>query len=454
MELASFVQTYAQMDKLMATQRDIWHKAQGDLKELQIQLNMLSLGHLSPSTISPNEFWQLLKVKPTHLPFFLKLPSDPEKDLWDFYNIWTCRAVLDGNHIYVVVSVPLLDENSKYEVYKVHNLPVPINSTSEVKNSGMIARYSLESNYFAVNGDNSKFILLSNSELPHCVNPWQKFCKIESPIYPINLSKLCIVALFMDHKDNVNKFCQAIISPSSTLPLANYLFNGMWAIVTVKQLQFTIVCQASNLRDSIITVNPPLGLVQLPVSCTASNNYLFLPAFYHNESKYEISDLFKDDTSLFNISNINLGKPLTSKIPNCNGTWLPKRLKPLDEISIDNLFNELDPLDMVIFEETGTIPVWVWVLISFGSLVLLLALVFGLRRSERDKQFMLARKKSSTMSSVTYARRRVLPTDAGSDEGLEGGATEKTSAPLMTADFNEEELKKMYPKLDLITVKA
>ena len=310
----------------MATLKDILHKAQGDLKQLQIQLNMLSLGHLSPSMISPDEFRQLLKEIQTHLPFFLKLPSDPEKDLWDFYNTLTCRTVLDGNHIYVVVSVPLLDENSKYEVYKVHNLPVPINSTPEVKNSGMIAKYSLESNSFAVNGDNSKFILLTKSELPHCANPFQKSCKIESPIYPINLSKLCIVALFLDHEYKINKFCQTIISPSSTLLLANYLFNGMWAIVAVKPLQFTIVCQAS--RDSIIRVNPPLGLVHLPVSCAASNNYLYLPAFYHNESKYEIADPFKDNTSLFNISNINLWKPLTSKIPNFNGTWLPKRLKP------------------------------------------------------------------------------------------------------------------------------
>ena len=148
---------------------------------------------------------------------------------------------------------------------------------------------------------------------------------------------------------------------------------------------------------------------------------------------------------------------MTSKIPNFNGTWLPKRLKPLDEISMDNLINELDSLDMVTFEETGTIPVWVWVLTGFGSLVLLHALVFGLRSSERVKQFMFARKKSSIMSSVTHARRRVLPTDAGSDEGLEGRATEQPSAPLMMTDFNPnsnaEVLKEMYPKLDLITQK-
>ena len=122
---------------------------------------------------------------------------------------------------------------------------------------------------------------------------------------------------------------------------------------------------------------------------------------------------------------------------------------------MDNLINQLDSLDMVAFEETGTILVWVWVLIDLGSLVLLLALVFGLRRIESVKHFMLARKKSSIVSSVTYAGPRVLPTDVGSGEGLEGRTTELPSTPLLVTDNNTSiNVEAMYPKLDLITVKA
>lgn len=69
------------------------------------------------------------------------------------------------------VSVPLLDENSKYEIYKVHNIPIHIHNTTETKNSDMIAKYTLESDATAGNGDKSEFVLLSNNELEHCANP-------------------------------------------------------------------------------------------------------------------------------------------------------------------------------------------------------------------------------------------------------------------------------------------
>ena len=163
----------------MAALKDILHKAQLDMEQLQSQLNMLSLGHLSPITVTPDEFRRVLEEIQSHLPFYLKLPSNPETNLWDFYNIPTCRTVLDKNYIYIVVSVLLLDENSKYEIYKIHNLQIPLNTSSKVQGSGMRAKYFLESHDIAVNGDKSKYVLLNDYELQHCANPLQIFCKIE-----------------------------------------------------------------------------------------------------------------------------------------------------------------------------------------------------------------------------------------------------------------------------------
>ena len=456
-ELASFVQAYAQMDRLMAALKDILHKAQLDMEHLQSQLNMLSLGHLSPITVTPDEFRRVLEEIQTHLPFYLKLPSNPETNLWDFYNILTCRTVLDKNHIYIVVSVPLLDENSKYEIYKIHNLPIPLNTSPKAQSLSMMAKYSLESSAIAINGDKSKYVLLNDYELQHCANPLQKFCKIESPIYPINLSELCVVALYLDNEDSINNFCKTVISPSSKKPLAHYLVNGIWIISATKSLQFTVVCQESNLRDSTVKVNPPLGIVKLPISCTASNNYLYLPAFYQNESKYEIYDPFDDITAVFNISKINLWEPLKSKLPNFNVTHLPKHLRSLENIPMDGLVKELDSLSAILPDDSENIPVWVWFSIGIGALILILVIFFWLKRVKQIKLFGLAREKSSIVRSVTLAG-GVMPKDVGSGEGLEGRTTELPSAPLLVTDTNTstnvEELKTMYPKLDLLTVKS
>lgn len=453
-ELASFVQAYAQMDRLMAALKDILHKAQLDMERLQSQLNMLSLGHLSPSTVTPDEFRQVLKEIQSHLPFYLKLPNDPETNLWDFYNILTCRTVLDQDHIYIVISVPLLDENSKYEIYKIHNLPVPFNTSSKVQSSGMVAKYSLESHAIAVNGDKSKYVLLSDYELQHCANPLQTFCKIGSPIYPINLSELCIIALYLDNEDNINNFCKTMISPSSKKPLAHYLVNGIWIIAATKPLQFTVVCPESNLRESTLKVKPPLGVVKLPMSCTASNNYLYLPAFYQNESKYEINDPFEDVTAIFNISKINLWEPLISKLPNFNDTLVPKHLKTLDKIPMDGLIKELDSLGKILPDDSGKISWWVWFLVGIGVLAISLVIFFWLKRVKQIKSFGLARERSGIVGSVTLAG-GVMPKGFGSGEGLEGRTTELPSAPLLVTDTNtSKNAETIYPKLDLITVKA
>ena len=168
MKISILLQSYIKLDRLVAELTDFMHKAVTDMDMLQMQLNMLSLGHLSPSTIPPNEFRKLLLEIQSHLPFYLELPSDPEKNVWDFYNLLSCHTVLDGNKIYAVVSIPLLDANAKFEIFNVHNLPIPLNTKISQSNSNMIATYDLVVSSNAINGDKTKFALLHNSELKQC----------------------------------------------------------------------------------------------------------------------------------------------------------------------------------------------------------------------------------------------------------------------------------------------
>ena len=81
---------------------------------------MLSLNHLSSSTISPRN----------KLPSSTKLPADPVNNIWYFYNTISCNAYLDGHKILNVLSIPLLDDKESYEIYKIHNLPLSKHGTS------------------------------------------------------------------------------------------------------------------------------------------------------------------------------------------------------------------------------------------------------------------------------------------------------------------------------------
>lgn len=52
-----------------------------------MQLNMLTLGHLSPSVISPKNLRSLLIGIASKLPPGILLPSDPTTELWNYYTI-------------------------------------------------------------------------------------------------------------------------------------------------------------------------------------------------------------------------------------------------------------------------------------------------------------------------------------------------------------------------------
>ena len=82
MNISILLQLYIKLERLIAELTDFMQEAVTYMDMLQ----MLSSGHLSPSTIPPNEFRKLLVEIQSHFPFYQELPSDPEKNLWDFYN--------------------------------------------------------------------------------------------------------------------------------------------------------------------------------------------------------------------------------------------------------------------------------------------------------------------------------------------------------------------------------
>ena len=81
MTVSVFLQSCIKLDGLVSELTDFMHKDVTNMDMLQIQFNMLYLGHLSPSTIPSNEFRKLLVGIQSHLRFYLELPSYPE-EIW------------------------------------------------------------------------------------------------------------------------------------------------------------------------------------------------------------------------------------------------------------------------------------------------------------------------------------------------------------------------------------
>ena len=98
----------------------------------------------------------------------------------------------------IVLTIPLLDRKEIYEIYKIHNLPLPKNQklTSEAKTLNAVAKYDISAEALMINEDRTKYTLLSGKDYYACNKRYMPFCNPKSPIYQINLSKSCVIALF------------------------------------------------------------------------------------------------------------------------------------------------------------------------------------------------------------------------------------------------------------------
>ena len=180
----------------------------------------------------------LLEIE-SKLPRSLWLPDDPNKSLWKYYKYLTCSTMVKDKKILIVVSIPLLDLSSTFEVFNVHNLPLPfMNQTKGITPSiQMTAQLEIEADSIAF-VERTKYILLDKLETQHCSNPWLKFCQIQSPIYPVSLNKLCVVALFLKQDTYINHIVRLKFNSGHTSLLLNLLAMGNGLLQKTNFLNF------------------------------------------------------------------------------------------------------------------------------------------------------------------------------------------------------------------------
>ena len=366
-QLETLLPMYLQLGGLVEEIKQSLQKALIYVEHLQLQLNMLSIGKLSPSIISPLKLRDLLIDIQTRIATPLRLPGDPKADLWHFYKMLTCTTIVEEDKILV----PLLDSNDDFEVYRIHNLPIPFNASDGVM-SGSVASYQLEAEAIAVNTQRTNFVLLTQGELEGCSKASIGFCSIRSPVYPIRLNRFCITAPFMKNTEIVKQNCQPMVRLNAILPMAEYLTDGNWIITTQRKLEFSLVCQESEGGTREIEVQPPLGIIRLPMSCKASNEYMSLMPYYQKESKFEVEDSISELLLNARVANTTIWKPFHEKLPDISSIQLPDRLQTVEQIPLRKLITELAGQNELVEDTAGSYPAWLYAVV--GTLVLVMIL--------------------------------------------------------------------------------
>ena len=329
--LEQFVHTYLQFQMILDEIKLITQDAM-----FYLELNMLSMQHLSTNTISPKDLKELLIEVESKLPNNFELPRNPRKDIWYFYKTLTYITYLENNEIRIILKKPLINTRQEYDVYKIHNLPLPVHHVVP-NQTDILVKYSLETELLMVSKDREPFSLLSESTFQMCNSYHFQFCNPVTAFYQTNVNKFCVIALFRQNVDDIKALCKQIVVLDQKLPTTKHLSFGIWIVVTNKLLTFTINCQSHESMANDIKIMPPFGIIKLNNTCKASNKYLQLPAWFGKHSHFERSDPYQALLKLHNISHFSIWNDSRTDLKSLG---LPSHLLDLKEIPMRNFLRE------------------------------------------------------------------------------------------------------------------
>ena len=180
--------------------------------------------------------------------------------------------------------------------------------------------------------------------------------------------------------------CQVSVKTGAVLPMAEYLTTGVWMITTDKRLRFSITCHDGQ-EPTERVIDSPMGVLNLSMTCTATNDFLSLPAYYQFDSMTRIDDKFLMELQTHNITSLDIWGPVHTSLPHYNFLEIPSKLKDIERIPIEPFIAELQELETIFTE--SSLPSWAFILIGVGSALLIGAgvAIYLYKRQRRNQKY-------------------------------------------------------------------
>ena len=329
--------------------------------ETNLIIDSLSVGHLTPSIISPSYLRRiLLDIRPKLSAGFQFL-QDPSTNIWYFYEHATCSSMFHNSLLIITFKIPLVETKQYFEVYKIHNLPFPNKNSSQP----LVAVLDIKESALAISNDRSKYTTLSAEELNRCLDNENPSGTLTLPFYSVSDARTCSPHLFLDITSKINEFCITMVMTNLNLPLPIYVNKDTVAVATKNAFNVHIVCETSH--KATVNINPPLCIFQLNRSCSATCEFFYLPPRYTRESTFHVPA--DNDppliTSVFD--NVSLWNDVWSR-QSKHAEHMPPSLEEHKQIKMSDFVNELEEVD----DDLAIDPFPLWIAIGC-SIVLILS---------------------------------------------------------------------------------
>ena len=168
----------------------------------------------------------------------------------------------------LILTVPLVDQSLHMNLYKVYNLPI-LHPVLHVH-----VQYEVENTYLATVMDGMFVTLPTALDVRLCLMTNRHLCMFKQALYPVEQMKWCIYALFIHDEKQIERNC--ILKPiNRTTNLAYSLDGYLWAISALAAEKLQIRCV---METNVITIKPPLQIVDIGNGCEAYSTSIYIPA--------------------------------------------------------------------------------------------------------------------------------------------------------------------------------
>lgn len=370
--ISQFVLEYLQCHEILYQGKILINRLEVLYTDRLNHITEISNGALPADLIPPKQLHAILVEIKDNLPLSLVLPFDVDTKLANYYQIIHTAIISRQGSFLVTCTLPLLDSSEQFHVYKA--VPLDIPPPGQDTNLDLVARINLDTPFFMVSSDRTKYVLLDEVLFKTCSQSGLLFCSINAAVYSTNdNTDSCVINLFMKGADQEG-ICDIKIRKKLFLnPEATSISQNAWVVSSNKQTIFTIRCP--HQEDEYITLRPPIAVIELNSGCTGISHTLTLPAHYIGSSRINLQD-----KEALNISYVKkFWKHLDLQI-NISNIELPDKLMPLDKegVSIKRLKRQADDFyqNNLIMENACTLTTKI-ILVAISVLITLTIIVLG-----------------------------------------------------------------------------
>ena len=198
----------------------------------------------------------------------MKLCEDPETNIWSYYGTVKLTPIVLQDYLMLILTVPLVDQSLQMNLYKVHNLPM-LHPTLNVH-----VQYELEGTYLATMMEGMFISLPTALDIKLCLITNGHLCMFNQALYPVEHTNWCIYALFVNDKKQIKRNC-FLNTLNWTTNLAYSLDGYLWAISALAAEKLQVRCM---METHVITIKPPLQIVDIGNGCEAYSASIYIPA--------------------------------------------------------------------------------------------------------------------------------------------------------------------------------